>query len=1081
MQQMAQKLYKKHNDNTKFLFWIVGSTLLQPETPPAMITVSEKMLAKVYHTMDTSKGPGAEELELYVTTLVLQKKFQEAMSEVALISSRKKSITAALEDDDHFREHTDKVQQMPQQLYFLTLDLLFLIGDIPALCSKAEELIVQLLPDQWNAWELLTHITLASIPGANITTFLHATAATKESFTGLPCFSVFRTEKGEVLPSFISPNSRAIADHLRFIQQIQMAHPKLRGPRLAKLRFVSEFIIHVSQELKTKKNLSIVLSSFLTTCGAVEAYSQVLPSLLCETVIAEYGEVLGTAALYLLALILQYIQQFHSKYCCFSDLKPTLYALRNCEFGRVVYTGLAQLLQVQMMELYHELMTTPLPLTTAVNTVGKEVITTVIDLTKDDFEQEVVSAGAVTAINEGILEGMVEGVINNLNLTSTAVADEENDEDDNDNNNDNDDEEEAQVTTANAKKNKKKKNNKKSNKKGNKKHTNKSKHQTTNKSDEADITTDSKVDELPPEPKATHQVNVTELKAVIGTDEALLLKLCSFSQFLEVTTCCQFLYNNSTSSEHVVGSNLNVIELIMFFTHISQVFANGVGGELRTIRPADSVLLTITSIIRKQLQTRFFTPLQKADFITSYQYVALLMFALEKSPFSYAIKVDLMEGLRAICSATEAYKIYENFGVKYVQHDTLSYLIIPCLMENGLLKEAASRHRQIVHTHNSSRREAGDMLTHSFEFGNYIKALQINEFIMDSRNSLSLSLANVEGRVLDMIYNPLTDLNDFHEFFALIDKDNHDDIFQAFADVHVEKLVLHWEYELLERIETLPVHMAQSAQVQREQALQLRLLQPTFMMQFTHKLMKNDLNFATHIAYPSHVTDKKGGQEGEGGDDGQYERFMQSVDGDEPFAMVQGELMTQMAGLAIQFLFRCNQEAGKEGEGSSTVGSITSLHNSFSHVFNALDEYARLLLLSSTEEEVRYTEELIFPQPQVIRRIWAFTRGPSMWVSCLLLILIQRSQKDISLMKYLPLLKSLADELGDVTTAPEEVKMEDVQDILSSFTSESTASTAAASAEANEAADQVSGRSKEEEMVKLLLAVVRRWAVLMGN
>lgn len=61
----------------------------------------------------------------------------------------------------------------------------------------------------------------------------------------------------------------------------------------------------------------------------------------------------------------------------------------------------------------------------------------------------------------------------------------------------------------------------------------------------------------------------------------------------------------------------------------------------------------------------------------------------------------------------------------------MSYLLVPSLIEAGLFTEAANQHRRIVNWHQTSKRETLDMMGHAFDFGNYMKSLELKQFVHD--------------------------------------------------------------------------------------------------------------------------------------------------------------------------------------------------------------------------------------------------------------------------------------------------------------------------------------------------------------
>ena len=59
----------------------------------------------------------------------------------------------------------------------------------------------------------------------------------------------------------------------------------------------------------------------------------------------------------------------------------------------------------------------------------------------------------------------------------------------------------------------------------------------------------------------------------------------------------------------------------------------------------------------------------------------------------------------------------------------MSYLVLPVLMETGYFTEALRQHRAVVNFHVSGRRDSLDMVGKAFQYGNYMKVLELSRFV----------------------------------------------------------------------------------------------------------------------------------------------------------------------------------------------------------------------------------------------------------------------------------------------------------------------------------------------------------------
>jgi hypothetical protein len=184
-------------------------------------------------------------------------------------------------------------------------------------------------------------------------------------------------------------------------------------------------------------------------------------------------------------------------------------------------------------------------------------------------------------------------------------------------------------------------------------------------------------------------------------------------------------------------------------------------------------------------------------FKAAFQWMECLFVGVDASPYSHAFKMDLIEAYRLLGLGKAALHLFTALGVKYIQvimmmmmmkmmmilmmllmvmramllmvitmmmmmifsylqHDSMSYILLPALMESGLFKEASSQLFAIINFHKCSRRDTLDMLSKAFQFGNYMKVVELHRFVQEcSRWVLYIYLAiyNVHSLYIIYIYN----------------------------------------------------------------------------------------------------------------------------------------------------------------------------------------------------------------------------------------------------------------------------------------------------------------------------------------
>ena len=106
--------------------------------------------------------------------------------------------------------------------------------------------------------------------------------------------------------------------------------------------------------------------------------------------------------------------------------------------------------------------------------------------------------------------------------------------------------------------------------------------------------------------------------------------------------------------------------------------------QAREVRCDDELLLLATAALRKIPED---TPLSK--FASLFEAVLISEYGGTVAPHSYSLKIDRIDLFRALGAGTPAVELFNSFGVRYIQLDSMSYLITPLMMELGLFAEVS--------------------------------------------------------------------------------------------------------------------------------------------------------------------------------------------------------------------------------------------------------------------------------------------------------------------------------------------------------------------------------------------------------
>ena len=122
---------------------------------------------------------------------------------------------------------------------------------------------------------------------------------------------------------------------------------------------------------------------------------------------------------------------------------------------------------------------------------------------------------------------------------------------------------------------------------------------------------------------------------------------------------------------------------------------------------------------------------------------ALLECGRLNSRFNFQIDLALIEvyGQPEICACEPLVHAFNNLGIKHVQLDSLSYLVMPHALRGGFYEEAATAARNVCRFNRNCAREFPEYVVRALGNENYHKALEIVRFQRKVRQSHQFAVA----------------------------------------------------------------------------------------------------------------------------------------------------------------------------------------------------------------------------------------------------------------------------------------------------------------------------------------------------
>ena len=128
--------------------------------------------------------------------------------------------------------------------------------------------------------------------------------------------------------------------------------------------------------------------------------------------------------------------------------------------------------------------------------------------------------------------------------------------------------------------------------------------------------------------------------------------------------------------------------------------------------------------------------------------VALLEEAMDHSPYNPHLKIAAIGIYIQLGASYRALSIYQEIGVKQIQMDSCSYLILPSLINGGLYTSAVRLSSSILRLHSSTSKDIKNFASKALQNGYLFKAKEMSTF-QRVKMRPSLLLLYSKGVVMD--------------------------------------------------------------------------------------------------------------------------------------------------------------------------------------------------------------------------------------------------------------------------------------------------------------------------------------------
>lgn len=227
----------------------------------------------------------------------------------------------------------------------------------------------------------------------------------------------------------------------------------------------------------------------------------------------------------------------------------------------------------------------------------------------------------------------------------------------------------------------------------------------------------------------------------------LVEMMYSLNTFLSISFFCAYLLRAKVSSG---SSALTEQQLVMMYYLTKQLLNGGIGGD-REVQPGDELLRFAVALLSETMTERVSLSLEAEVVTANLRLAHLFSVGAATSQHNYAFNLELLVPLRRIAVGELALAAFTRLDVKHIQLDSMSYLIIPAMLECGFFQEAYRHLQRVMQFHALAPREIGEMTAKCFQFNNYSKVIELRKFSEKCLNSYTLAIGKFEMTHLTLV------------------------------------------------------------------------------------------------------------------------------------------------------------------------------------------------------------------------------------------------------------------------------------------------------------------------------------------
>ena len=177
----------------------------------------------------------------------------------------------------------------------------------------------------------------------------------------------------------------------------------------------------------------------------------------------------------------------------------------------------------------------------------------------------------------------------------------------------------------------------------------------------------------------------------------------------------------------------------------------GVSGGQREVQCGDNLLILASQVLLNQLATRNGTKVVNMN-SKLIDILSILHYGMKHSMYNFHLKLLMLQIYEIVCCADDAMEIYKSLSIKYIQLDTLSYLIFNTAVNSCARSKLTDLCKNILLFHTRQDKQIYDAMQTAYTYNNAMQIFEFTKFRNTMKKSSRRLRCDLETAYSTLLY-----------------------------------------------------------------------------------------------------------------------------------------------------------------------------------------------------------------------------------------------------------------------------------------------------------------------------------------